>query len=52
MDYSFDMFVAALKRFNCGCTSLTDELTNMQTYLRGNPQLENFSVGSLVGYSF
>jgi hypothetical protein len=50
--YSFDTFVAAMKCFNCNLISPADESTNMQTYLRDNPQLENLSIGSYVGDSF
>jgi hypothetical protein len=52
MSYSFDVFVAAMKCFSCGRISPADDSTNMQTYLRDDPQLENLGVGSFVGDSF
>ena len=52
MGYSFDVFVAAMKCSNCELISPDDDSTNMQTYLRDDPQLENLGVGSFVGDSF
>jgi hypothetical protein len=52
VSYSFDVFVAVMKCFNCNRVSLADESTNMQTYLRDKPQLENLGFGSFVGDSF
>jgi hypothetical protein len=49
VSYSFDVFVAVMKCFNCNRVSLADESTNMQTYLRDKPQLENLGIGMFVG---
>jgi hypothetical protein len=49
MDYTFDYFVAETKCFNCRRISPGDESTNMQTYIRDIPNLENLGVGSLIG---
>ena len=49
MGYSFDFFVAAMQCFNCGRISPADSSTDMQTYLRDDPQLEDLGVGSIVG---
>jgi hypothetical protein len=51
MNYSLDFFVAAMKCFNCERISPADDSTNMQTYLRDDPQLENLGFGSFVGDS-
>lgn len=49
MGYSYDFFVAKMKCFNCERISPDDESTNMQTYIRDVPNLENLKIGSLIG---
>ena len=45
MPHTYDFFVASLKCPVCGKTSLADTSTNMQTYLRDEPDMASLKVG-------
>lgn len=45
MPYSYDFFVANLKCPVCGETTPADTSTNMQTYLRDEPEMASLTVG-------
>ncbi|MDY6786122.1 MAG: hypothetical protein SW833_26850 [Cyanobacteriota bacterium] len=45
MGYSFDYFVSNLKCPVCAAISEADNSTNMQTYIRDEPELANLGVG-------
>ena len=52
MKYSYDFLVGPMKCIICKRVSLADESTNMQTYIRDLPNLENLGVGSFIGQHF
>jgi hypothetical protein len=45
MGYTYDFFVGFLRCPICGVISDADQSTNMQTYIRDEPELSNLGVG-------
>ncbi len=46
MGYSFDFFVGRMECPSCGTVSAADDSTNMQTYVRDDPQLAFLGEGA------